>query len=132
VSVSVLWFHLEMMFQYCSASFNYQDFICGILGWKATVDSDSTNHGDYEKGNNLQLLLAFYAVQDPHGELTKQNVLIERGSVTKTAAKFDVTVDQVETVLCNARQQLWQHRQLRPRPHLDNKMITSWNGLSSR
>jgi len=71
------------------------------------------------------------AVQDPHGELTRQNVLIERGDVNKTASAFNLTVDEVQTVLHNARQQLWQRRQLRPRPHLDNKMITSWNGSSS-
>lgn len=77
------------------------------------------------------MLLACDAVQDPHGELTKQNVLIERGSVAKTATKFSLTVDEVDTVLHNARQQLWQRRKLRPRAHLDNKMITAWNGLTS-
>jgi len=57
--------------------------------------------------------------------------MVERGSVTKTAAEFNMTVDEVMTVLRDARQLLWQHRQLRPRPHLDNKMITAWNGLTS-
>jgi len=71
------------------------------------------------------------AVQDPHGELTMQNVLIERGSIADTAAEFSLTVDEVMTLLHNARQQLCQRRQLRPRPHLDNKMITAWNGLLS-
>jgi len=71
------------------------------------------------------------ADQDPHGELSKQNVLMERDDISKTAAEFHLTVDQVQSVLHDARQQLWQRRQQRPRPHLDNKMITAWNGLSS-
>ena len=70
-------------------------------------------------------------MQDPHGELAKQNVMVERGSVTKTAAEFNMTVEEVMTVLHDARQLMWQRRQLRPRPHLDNKMITAWNGLTS-
>lgn len=70
-------------------------------------------------------------MQDPHGELVKQNVLIERGDVAKTVSAFNLSVSQVQTVLHNARQQLWERRQLRPKPHLDNKMITAWNGLSS-
>jgi len=80
---------------------------------------------------DLVLICAYDAVQDPHGELTKQNVLIERGDVSKTASAFSLTVDQVQMVLQDARQRLWQRRQLRPRPHLDNKMITAWNGLPS-
>ena len=69
-------------------------------------------------------------MQDPHGELTKQNVLIVRGDVGKTASEFRLTIDQVEAALDNARQKLWERRLMRPRPHLDNKMITAWNGLS--
>lgn len=78
------------------------------------------------EGNDV---VGMWVWQDPHGELTKQNVLIERGDVTKTAAEFNLTVDQVKTVLLDARQRMWQQRQLRPRPHLDNMMITAWNGV---
>jgi uncharacterized protein YyaL (SSP411 family) len=69
------------------------------------------------------------AHKDPHGELAKQNVLIVNGSVEETANKFHLNVDVTKTLLQKARQMLWEHRKQRPKPHLDNKIITAWNGL---
>ncbi|XP_050437313.1 spermatogenesis-associated protein 20 isoform X2 [Adelges cooleyi] len=66
---------------------------------------------------------------DPHGELLDQNVLIEFRSKESTANKFQISVDDVEKELKIAKQILFKERNKRPRPHLDNKIITSWNGL---
>jgi uncharacterized protein YyaL (SSP411 family) len=66
--------------------------------------------------------------QDPHGELTNKNVLIERHDIEQTAEHFGLTVQQTKDALSAGRQKLWERRQQRPRPHLDNKMIASWNG----
>ena len=67
-------------------------------------------------------------LQDPHGELTKQNVLIVKGSLEATATKFGLSADDTRAVLESARAKLWETRLKRPRPHLDNKIVTSWNG----
>ncbi|CAG5101342.1 Similar to SPATA20: Spermatogenesis-associated protein 20 (Homo sapiens) [Cotesia congregata] len=67
--------------------------------------------------------------QDPHGELTNKNVLIVFGSVKDTADKFDFSVEDVEKYLAEAKQILFEARSQRPRPHLDDKIITAWNGL---
>ena len=67
-------------------------------------------------------------LQDPHGELKNKNVLIVKGSVKETAEKFGLKESKCESILSDARQQLWIVRQRRPRPHLDNKMVTAWNG----
>ncbi|XP_057324268.1 spermatogenesis-associated protein 20 [Microplitis mediator] len=67
--------------------------------------------------------------QDPHGELTNQNVLIVFGSIRDTADKFDCSVEDAEKYLSEAKQILFQARSQRPRPHLDDKIITAWNGL---
>ncbi|RZF47334.1 hypothetical protein LSTR_LSTR014375 [Laodelphax striatellus] len=67
--------------------------------------------------------------QDPHNELTNQNVLIVKSSEEETAARFGVGVDQARAALAEARQLLFDARLKRPRPHLDNKIITAWNGL---
>ena len=40
-----------------------------------------------------------------------------------------MTVDQVRSELASARQILFELRCKRPRPHLDDKILTSWNGL---
>ncbi|KAK5880800.1 hypothetical protein CesoFtcFv8_021671 [Champsocephalus esox] len=67
--------------------------------------------------------------QDPHGELGGQNVLIVRYSVELTAARFGLSVDRVSELLSAARAKMADVRKTRPRPHLDTKMLASWNGL---
>ena len=66
--------------------------------------------------------------QDPHGELTKKNVLIVRGNVEETAKHFELEVDSTKEALSKACEILFEERLKRPKPHLDTKMVTSWNG----
>ena len=72
----------------------------------------------------------FVAVQDPHDELKGQNVLIIRGSDEETAAKFGLSMDVLRQLLETALSTMRESRQRRPRPHLDDKMLASWNGES--
>ncbi|EDO35488.1 predicted protein [Nematostella vectensis] len=67
--------------------------------------------------------------QDPHKELVKKNVLIVRGSLQDTIKDLDVEEDEAKEQLAKAREILFEERKKRPAPHLDDKMITSWNGL---
>lgn len=71
-------------------------------------------------------------IQDPHGELLDQNVLIEFRSKENTAKKYGISVENVKKELEIAKSILFEARLKRPRPHLDNKIITSWNGKSSK
>ena len=66
---------------------------------------------------------------DPHGEFTGKNILIELGSVAATAKHFEKDEAEVRRLLAAARQELFAVRAQRPRPHLDDKIITAWNGL---
>jgi uncharacterized protein YyaL (SSP411 family) len=66
---------------------------------------------------------------DPHGEFTGKNILIELGSVPATAKHFGKEEAEVRQLLAEARQKLFAVRAKRPRPHLDDKIITAWNGL---
>jgi uncharacterized protein YyaL (SSP411 family) len=66
---------------------------------------------------------------DPHGEFTGKNILIELGGVAATAKHFGKDEAEVRKLLANARQTLLAMRAKRPRPHLDDKIITAWNGL---
>jgi uncharacterized protein YyaL (SSP411 family) len=66
---------------------------------------------------------------DPHGEFTGKNILIELGSVAATAKHFGKDEAEVQQLLAKARETLFALRAKRPRPHLDDKIITAWNGL---
>ncbi|RZC33509.1 spermatogenesis-associated protein 20 [Asbolus verrucosus] len=67
--------------------------------------------------------------QDPHHELQKKNVLVCFGSFDNTAKKFATTVETVKEILKKCHEILYKERQKRPKPHVDTKIVTSWNGL---
>ena len=67
--------------------------------------------------------------QDIEGWLKGNNVLYENHSLAETAKKFGKTEAQTAQILNEAKQKLFAQRSLRPRPPVDTKIITSWNGL---
>ncbi|XP_011299976.1 spermatogenesis-associated protein 20 isoform X2 [Fopius arisanus] len=64
-----------------------------------------------------------------HNEFAGKNVLIVYGSLEETAEHFEMGVDEVREYLKEANGILFQERLSRPRPQLDDKIITAWNGL---
>jgi uncharacterized protein YyaL (SSP411 family) len=69
------------------------------------------------------------APHDPQGEFTGKNLLYTAASIEDIAQRTGRSVDDVIDVLGRARQQLFEARATRPRPHLDDKILTAWNGL---
>ena len=69
------------------------------------------------------------AGSDPQGEFRRKNILIERHTVVETAKQFHKSEDEVRQALQRSRTELFALRVKRPRPHLDDKIITAWNGL---
>ncbi|CAN8003424.1 unnamed protein product [Ixodes hexagonus] len=68
-------------------------------------------------------------MQDPHDELKGKNVLIERESEESVAERFGLQVRVLRSLLEDAKAVLYEARLQRPKPHLDDKFLTSWNGL---
>ncbi|MCL7045659.1 hypothetical protein MKW94_014635 [Papaver nudicaule] len=68
-------------------------------------------------------------MSDPHKEFKGLNVLIERSDASALARKFDMSKNEYFDVLGACRRKLFDVRSKRPRPHLDDKVIVSWNGL---
>ena len=67
--------------------------------------------------------------QDPLGEFRGRNVLYLARELEELAATFGQPIDAVIRDLRTIRQRLHAARRLRPRPGLDDKVLTAWNGL---
>ncbi|TAK13910.1 MAG: thioredoxin domain-containing protein [Acidobacteria bacterium] len=66
---------------------------------------------------------------DPHGEFRGVNIPYIAQDIDDIAARTGRTGDEVMAVIGTVRQKLYDARAARPRPHLDDKVITAWNGL---
>lgn len=66
---------------------------------------------------------------DPHGELEGTNVLIQRLTPEEAAEHFQRPIENMTHRLHDDCAALLAKRGLRPRPHLDDKILTAWNGL---
>lgn len=66
---------------------------------------------------------------DPHGEFTGRNILMRSATDEELAARFGVSTDEVTRRLEKARTTLFEARKQRARPGLDDKILTSWNGM---
>ena len=89
-----------------------------LLGEDANVFSQ--RFGLEESGN---------APADPQGEFIGKNLLYTARSVEDVARGTARSVESVAEALGRARLVLFEARLGRPRPHLDDKVLTAWNGL---
>ena len=87
-------------------------------------------------GDNAAVFRARYgflpngnAPADPQGEFTHKNLLYTARSIEDVASITGRSLDGVTDALQTARGLLMTRRAARPRPHLDDKVLTAWNGL---
>jgi uncharacterized protein YyaL (SSP411 family) len=90
-----------------------------VLG--AEADLFRLRHGVRPSGN---------APADPQAEFTGKNLLYVAQDEERLASETGRSVDEVRGALDRARLALAARRATRPRPHLDDKVITAWNGLT--
>jgi hypothetical protein len=124
-------------------------------GFYSAEDADSSiSHEDPEKhvegafyvwghqelleilGADTSLFSAYYGLgekgnveEDPFGEFTGKNHLSIVSTAQQVAAQQGRSSDEVEAVLEEGRRRLLEIRSQRPRPGLDDKILTDWNGL---
>jgi len=89
-------------------------------------------------GEDADLLSAAYGAKstgnarpesDPHGELRGTNTLFRARTSRELADSLGLDPEEVRRRLSVASEKLFAVRCKRPRPHLDDKTITSWNAL---
>jgi len=66
---------------------------------------------------------------DPHNEFSGRNILYQAIDVEDTAQQFGRPVEEMREALERASRILLEARAKRVRPHLDDKILTAWNGL---
>ncbi|VDN02553.1 unnamed protein product [Thelazia callipaeda] len=66
---------------------------------------------------------------DPHGELKLKNVLIITEAEDISAKKCAISIENFRDVIMQSKALLQKAQKQRPHPHLDSKIITSWNAL---
>ena len=68
-------------------------------------------------------------ISDPHDVFRNKNVHYIANDVFDTAKKNSRTPEEISHILDECRKKLRKERNNRPRSHLDDKILTSWNGL---
>ncbi len=69
------------------------------------------------------------ALSDPQGEFQKKNILFSPFTIEQTAEFTKFSQEKVVSLLQSSKGKLFSARSKRPRPNLDDKILTSWNGL---
>jgi uncharacterized protein len=66
---------------------------------------------------------------DPHSVFVEKNILYVAHSISETSNKFEKSTNEISEILDEGKKILFKVREKRPKSHLDDKVLTSWNGL---
>ena len=87
-------------------------------------------------GSNADIVRARFGVEpdgnvpsDPHNEFGRGNQLYAAKDLDDLSRQFGAGHADLAHRLAAARERMFVARGARPRPHLDDKIITAWNGL---
>ncbi len=83
-----------------------------------------------KKGLRFDLASAHYGISERGNfEHSGATVLSAAVPLAEVAARFEITTREAEEILEEARELMLAHREKRPRPTRDDKVLASWNGL---
>jgi uncharacterized protein len=111
-------------------------------GFHSSLDADSEGHeGRYYVwdsselesllGEDASLLRAYWGVT-AEGNFEGRNILFVPNDPEAVARAQGVTLPELQTAIERARRILYEARERRVRPGLDDKILASWNGLMLR
>jgi len=99
--------------------YSYEDELLPLLG-EDTARLFCYHYGA-QPGGNVE--------QDPHQEFTGRNILYRAHTLAQTAERFGKTEADAAAILEAANAAVLALRNGRVRPHLDDKVLSSWNGF---
>ena len=80
---------------------------------------------------NAEVFCEFYDIT-PHGNFEGENILHVQTPPDIFARKLQIELAELEALLSEGRRKLFDAREKRIKPGLDDKILTSWNGLMLR
>ena len=89
-------------------------------------------------GNDAEIFNYYFGVfdhgnapagSDPHSVFVEKNILYTAHSISETSNKFNKSTDEIYDIIEESKKKLFHVREKRPRSHMDDKILTSWNGL---
>ena len=80
---------------------------------------------------NAEIFCEYYDIT-PQGNFEGENILHVQTPPDIFARKLQMEDEQLETLLADGRQKLFEEREKRIKPGLDDKILTSWNGIMIR
>lgn len=80
---------------------------------------------------NAVIFCEYYDIT-PHGNFEGENILHVQTPSDIFARKLGMEQDTLESLLADSRQKLFDEREKRIKPGLDDKILTSWNGMMIR
>jgi uncharacterized protein len=66
---------------------------------------------------------------DPHSVFAEKNILHIAHSISETSNRFEMPTDLAGRIIEEGKKKLFDAREKRPKSHLDDKILTTWNGL---
>ena len=80
---------------------------------------------------NAEIFCEYYDIT-PHGNFEGENILHVQTPSDIFARKLRMDVAELEALLADGKQKLFEEREKRIKPGLDDKILTSWNGIMIR
>eukprot|EP00871_Galdieria_phlegrea_P001816 jgi/Galph1/2635/GphlegSOOS_G1315.1 len=104
------------------AYYTWTDFECKLILGPRVAKIGSDYYGIKPEGNAP-------AGSDPFGELSGKNILKISKSLEDVCKASSISLEEGKRVIQEAKDKLFAQRRLRVRPHLDDKLVTSWNSM---
>lgn len=80
-------------------------------------------------GADAELFCIFYGVTEIGNMESGKNILFEAYSIEKFSEKYSISPEEIKSKFDLCLKKLYEARNQRKYPHIDDKIIASWNGL---